>query len=138
MPRQSSPLRTVLSGSVAFGAKVLVSSNPAVFCAASATRTSSAIQFTSQVFPPSSENAGASEPERPGDRGRHTYNDLLRRRYDGPCPPEGPAHKYHFTLFALDLPSVDDAGTPMTWRKLRAIIKGHVLGQTSLTGLRGH
>jgi phosphatidylethanolamine-binding protein (PEBP) family uncharacterized protein len=54
------------------------------------------------------------------------------------CPPEGPPHKYRFTLYALDMPSIDDAGTPMTWRKLRFIIKGHVLGQASLTGLRGH
>lgn len=70
--------------------------------------------------------------------GRAAFNDFLQRHYDGPCPPEGPAHKYRFTVFALDLPSIDDAGTPMTWRKLRAIIQGHVLGQASLTGLRGH
>jgi Raf kinase inhibitor-like YbhB/YbcL family protein len=82
------------------------------------------------------ENAGATDPELAGG-GRHAWNDFLRRRYDGPCPPEGPAHKYRFTVFALDLPSIDDAGTPMTWRKLRAVIKGHVLGQASLTGLRG-
>jgi len=92
------------------------------------------------------ENAGAAEEGLPGG-GRHAYNDFLRRRYDGPCPPEGPAHRYRFTLFALDLPvvdnnagkpAIDDAGTPMTWRKLRAVIKGHILGQASLTGLRGH
>jgi Raf kinase inhibitor-like YbhB/YbcL family protein len=83
------------------------------------------------------ENAGAGEPDIAGG-GKHAYNDFLRRRYDGPCPPEGPPHKYRFTLFALDLPSIDDAGTPMTWRKLRFIIKGHVLAQASLTTLRGH
>jgi Raf kinase inhibitor-like YbhB/YbcL family protein len=83
------------------------------------------------------ENAGAAEPDLAGG-GRHAYNDFLRRRYDGPCPPEGPPHKYRFTVFALDLPPIDDAGTPMTWRKLRFIIKGHVLAQASLTGLRGH
>ena len=83
------------------------------------------------------ENAGAGEPELAGG-GRHAWNDFLRRRYDGPCPPEGPPHKYRFTIYALDLPSIDDAGTPMTWRKLRVIIQGHVLGHASLTGLRGH
>ena len=82
-------------------------------------------------------NAGATEPDLPAG-GRNAYNDFLRRRYDGPCPPEGPPHKYRFTVYALDLPSIDDAGTPMTWRKLRAIITGHILGQASLTGLRGH
>jgi Raf kinase inhibitor-like YbhB/YbcL family protein len=84
------------------------------------------------------ENAGASEGDLAGGLGRHAWNDFLRRRYDGPCPPEGPPHKYRFTVYALDLPSIDDAGTPMTWRKLRFIIKGHVLAQAELTGLRGH
>ncbi|HEY2829125.1 MAG TPA: YbhB/YbcL family Raf kinase inhibitor-like protein [Thermoanaerobaculia bacterium] len=83
------------------------------------------------------ENAGAAEPDL-GGGGRHAYNDFLRRRYDGPCPPEGTPHKYRFTVYALDLPAIDDAGTPMTWRKLRSIIRGHVLGQASLTALRGH
>ncbi|MCU1230042.1 MAG: putative phosphatidylethanolamine-binding protein [Acidobacteria bacterium] len=82
-------------------------------------------------------NAGATEPEL-APSGRHAYNDFLRRNYGGPCPPEGPAHEYRFTIFALDLESIDDAGTPMTWRKLRFIIKGHTLGEASLTGLRGH
>ena len=83
------------------------------------------------------ENAGASEPELAGG-GRHAYNDFLKRSYGGPCPPEGPPHRYRFTLFAINLPAIDDAGTPMTWRKLRFVIKGHVLAQASLTGLRGH
>lgn len=83
------------------------------------------------------ENAGAAEPDLAGG-GRHAYNDFLRRRYDGPCPPEGPPHKYRFTVYALDLDPIDDAGTPMTWRKLRFIIRGHILAQASLTGLRGH
>lgn len=83
------------------------------------------------------ENAGAGEPDLIGG-GRHAYNDFLRRRYDGPCPPEGPPHKYRFTVYALDVDAIDDAGTPMTWRKLRAIMRDHILGQASLTGLRGH
>lgn len=82
-------------------------------------------------------NSGAGEPDISAG-GKNAYNDFLRRRYDGPCPPEGPPHKYRFTVYALDLPSIDDAGTPMTWRKLRFIIRGHVLAETSLTGLRGH
>ena len=82
-------------------------------------------------------NAGAREGDL-ASGGRQAYNDFLQRSYGGPCPPEGPPHKYRFTLYALDLPSIDDAGTPMTWRKLRFIIRGHVLAQASLTGLRGH
>jgi Raf kinase inhibitor-like YbhB/YbcL family protein len=82
-------------------------------------------------------NSGMVEGDMPSG-GRQAYNDFLKRSYGGPCPPEGPPHRYRFTIYALDLPSIDDAGTPMTWRKLRFIIKGHVLGQASLTGLRGH
>jgi Raf kinase inhibitor-like YbhB/YbcL family protein len=83
------------------------------------------------------ENAGATGPDLAAG-GRQLYDDFLRRNYDGPCPPEGSPHKYRFTVYALDLPAIDDAGTPMTWRKLRFIIRGHVLAQASLTGLRGH
>ncbi|HEX8617844.1 MAG TPA: YbhB/YbcL family Raf kinase inhibitor-like protein [Thermoanaerobaculia bacterium] len=82
-------------------------------------------------------NAGATDTEVAGG-GQNAFNDFLRRRYDGPCPPEGAPHRYRFTVYAVDIPAIDDAGTPMTWRKLRAIIRGHILGQASLTGLRGH
>jgi len=82
------------------------------------------------------EGAGSADPDLKGG-GRHAYNDFLKRSYGGPCPPEGPPHKYRFTVYAIDAPSIDDAGTPMTWRKLRFIIKGHVLAEASLTTLRG-
>jgi Raf kinase inhibitor-like YbhB/YbcL family protein len=82
-------------------------------------------------------NAGASEPDLPGG-GRHAYNDFLKRSYGGPCPPEGPAHKYRFTVYALKTASIDDAGTPMTWRKLRFIIHDEILAKASLTGLGAH
>lgn len=78
------------------------------------------------------ENAGAEHPE------HHGWNDFLKRSYEGPCPPEGPPHKYRFTVYAIDQPSIDDAGTPMTWRKLRVVIHDHVLAKASLTGLYGH
>jgi len=82
-------------------------------------------------------NAGAAGVDIPGG-GRHAYNDFLQRSYGGPCPPEGPPHKYRFTVFAVDMPSIDDAGTPMTWRKLRFIVRDHILARASLTALRGH
>jgi len=83
------------------------------------------------------ENAGGLEPDLAAG-GRHAYNDFLKRNYGGPCPPEGAPHKYRFTIYAIDMPGIDDAGTPMTWRKLRFIIRDHILGQASLTGLRSH
>jgi Raf kinase inhibitor-like YbhB/YbcL family protein len=98
------------------------------------------VHWVGYNMPPSAtglaENAGA-DLELPGG-GRHAYNDFLQRNYGGPCPPEGAPHKYRFIVYALDMDSIDDAGTPMTWRKLRFIMKGHTLGQASLTTLRGH
>jgi len=82
-------------------------------------------------------NAGATEGDIAGV-GRQAYNDFLKRSYSGPCPPAGAPHVYRFTVFALDIPTIDDAGTPMTWRKLRLIIRGHILGQSSINALRGH
>jgi Raf kinase inhibitor-like YbhB/YbcL family protein len=99
------------------------------------------VHWAAYNIPPTSHglpaNAGAAEGDMEAG-GRQAYSDFLKRSYGGPCPPEGAPHKYRFTVYALDLPSIDDAGTPMTWRKLRFIIKGHVLAQASLTGLRGH
>jgi Raf kinase inhibitor-like protein, YbhB/YbcL family len=92
------------------------------------------IPASARSIPP---NAGAVEGEMTSGA-RQAYNDFLKRSYGGPCPPEGPPHRYRFTIYALDLASIDDAGTPMTWRKLRFGIKGHILGQASLMGFRGH
>jgi Raf kinase inhibitor-like YbhB/YbcL family protein len=82
------------------------------------------------------ENAGASDLGLPPGA-RHAYSDFLQRNYGGPCPPAGPPHKYRFTVIALDISAIDDAGTPMTWRKLRVVIHGHVLAQASLNTLYG-
>jgi Raf kinase inhibitor-like YbhB/YbcL family protein len=53
--------------------------------------------------------------------------------YYGPCPPPGKAHRYVFTLYALDEPSVG-AKTPITAEELLDRIRGHVLAQSSITG----
>jgi Raf kinase inhibitor-like YbhB/YbcL family protein len=55
--------------------------------------------------------------------------------YDGPCPPwnDSIIHHYVFTLYALDVPSVDLAGDH-TGAAVREAIAGHVLAEASLTG----
>ena len=55
------------------------------------------------------------------------------RGYYGPCPPPGKLHHYHFTLYALD-EKLGAAGT-LDARQLLARIRGHVIAQTTLTGL---
>jgi Raf kinase inhibitor-like YbhB/YbcL family protein len=56
--------------------------------------------------------------------------------YDGPCPPwndERP-HRYVFTLYALDMPRLAVEGAFDKHAALAAM-RGHVLGEASLTGL---
>jgi Raf kinase inhibitor-like YbhB/YbcL family protein len=64
--------------------------------------------------------------------GRQGANDFKRVGYGGPCPPRGPAHRYFFRLYALDVE------TTLPPRKVKAdllkAIEGHVLGQAELMG----
>jgi Raf kinase inhibitor-like YbhB/YbcL family protein len=55
--------------------------------------------------------------------------------YMGPCPPSGPAHHYHFIVYALDAKLDLRAGA--TQKDLRKAMEGHVAGQTELVGLYG-
>lgn len=57
--------------------------------------------------------------------------------YTGPCPPKGgAAHHYVFTLSALDTTLTLDAGKSKA--DLDGAIKGHILAQSTLTGLFTH
>jgi phosphatidylethanolamine-binding protein (PEBP) family uncharacterized protein len=58
----------------------------------------------------------------------------IERGYYGPCPPAGKVHHYHFTLYALDVENVGAAGK-LDAKQLLAKIQGHVIAQTTLTGL---
>ena len=55
--------------------------------------------------------------------------------YDGPCPPwnDDLQHHYVFTLYALDVPRLAVSGT-FTGPEALAAMKGHILGQASVTG----
>jgi Raf kinase inhibitor-like YbhB/YbcL family protein len=55
--------------------------------------------------------------------------------YDGPCPPwnDSRVHRYIFTLYALDVPTLGLLGT-FTGDEARAALKGHVLAESSLMG----
>ena len=56
--------------------------------------------------------------------------------YDGPCPPwnDEIPHHYVFTVFALDVARLPVEGA-FTGAQVRDALRGHVLGQASLTGL---
>ena len=58
------------------------------------------------------EAAGESDDALPA--GRHITNDAGMRRYIGPAPPPGPAHRYYIVVTALNIPTVDvpDTASP--------------------------
>ena len=61
-------------------------------------------------------------------------NDWGDNAYLGMAPPPGdPPHRYQFTVYALDVPTLD-LGANTSYAKFRFLIRGHVLAQGTLTG----
>ncbi len=64
--------------------------------------------------------------------GKSGLNGFGKTGYSGPCPPLG-VHRYFFTLYALDLPSLDlPDGTLRT--EVERAMNGHVVGKGQLLG----
>ncbi|MCW4048564.1 MAG: YbhB/YbcL family Raf kinase inhibitor-like protein [Candidatus Bathyarchaeota archaeon] len=59
-------------------------------------------------------------------------NDFSTNGYDGPSPPSGAAHRYVFTVYALD--QYLDLGPGAQRTDLLAAITGHILAKGTLTG----
>ena len=55
--------------------------------------------------------------------------------YDGPCPPfnDSIPHRYHFTVYALDVAKLSVSGA-FTLAELRKALAGHVLAEATLSG----
>ena len=66
---------------------------------------------------------------------RQGTNDFRKIGYGGPCPPQGPAHRYFFKLHALDTELNLAPGA--TKKQLEAAIAGHILTQAELIGRYG-
>ena len=64
---------------------------------------------------------------------RNGVNGEPKIGYEGPCPPPGPVHNYHFKLYALDAKLGLAAGA--TKAEVEKAMKGHVLGEAELVGL---
>jgi len=75
-----------------------------------------------------------AEAQKPGALGISGTNDFGRLGYGGPCPPPGlGAHRYFFTVYALDVPSLNLS--PGAKRAdLEQAMQGHVLGQGQWMG----
>lgn len=61
--------------------------------------------------------------------------DFRRSGYGGPCPPKGPAHRYFFKVYALDIELTLAPGA--TKKNLEKAMKGHILAQSELVGRYG-
>ena len=77
------------------------------------------------------EEAIATQVQLPGGA-LQGKNDSREISYAGPCPPGGCAHRYQFTLYALDQPVDLKAG--VTKKQLLTAIQEHILAQGQLTG----
>lgn len=60
-------------------------------------------------------------------------NDFGKTRYNGPCPPKGSMHHYHFTLYALDSKMPLAAGADA--KTVLDAIKSYTLKDIKLTGV---
>ena len=60
-------------------------------------------------------------------------------QYGGPAPPpQLKAHAYKFTLYALDVPTLDGVSLESDHAALTEAMAGHVLASASITGYFGH
>ncbi len=82
--------------------------------------------------------------------GRHGLNDYPKflgktldektiaeySNYDGPCPPwnDEKMHNYHFRVYALDVPTLENLKDPFTGADAMKAIEGHVLAEGELVG----
>lgn len=66
---------------------------------------------------------------------KHGRNDFGNLGYGGPCPPPGPAHRYFFKLYAVDIEPSLSAGASKA--EVMAVIEGHILAEGRLMGRYG-
>jgi len=74
-----------------------------------------------------------SLPQGAAARLKSVRNDFGRSGYDGPCPPPGAAHHYHFRIVALgraELPLAGAADVASLWRAAAP----YALGEAELIG----
>ncbi len=70
--------------------------------------------------------------ERAMTSGKGGQNGRGQTNYTGPCPPSG-THRYFFTLYALDVPSLN-LDTGATRAEVERAMEGHILAKAQLMG----
>ena len=76
--------------------------------------------------------AGVLQTEEIAAGGKNGINGFDHIGYNGPCPPPGKIHHYHFRLFALD--STLSLGDKPDASALETAMKDHVLATAELVG----
>jgi hypothetical protein len=80
--------------------------------------------------------AGAGSAATPVKGSQSGYTDFAFSHYGGPCPPNGDQpHHYMFTVYALDVPTIQGVGPQSTAANIMFSLRGHLLAQGSLEGL---
>jgi Raf kinase inhibitor-like YbhB/YbcL family protein len=82
--------------------------------------------------------AGEGNSDSPAG-GTGGYSDFGMHSYGGPCPPKNDTpHRYTFTVYALDVASVEGASAGTTGATLIFSMRGHVLASSSVMGTFAH
>jgi Raf kinase inhibitor-like YbhB/YbcL family protein len=76
--------------------------------------------------------AGVPQTAEIADGGKNGINGFGHIGYNGPCPPPGKMHHYHFRLFATD--STLTPGENASAGAVESAMKGHVLATAELVG----
>jgi Raf kinase inhibitor-like YbhB/YbcL family protein len=76
--------------------------------------------------------AGVPQAAKIADGGTNGINGFEHIGYNGPCPPPGKMHHYHFHLFALD--STLTPGDPADAAAIQSAMSGHVVATAELVG----
>jgi Raf kinase inhibitor-like YbhB/YbcL family protein len=66
----------------------------------------------------------------PGVQGKNSFG---KTKYQGPCPPEGKAHRYYFKVYALD--SLLDLRPGADVKLLDEVISDHIIAYGEIIGL---
>ena len=77
-------------------------------------------------------SAGIGHDESLKNGAKQGKNDFGKLGYGGPCPPSGPAHHYHFKLYALD--QMTGLKSKASKQQLLDAMKGHVIAEMQLIG----
>lgn len=70
------------------------------------------------------------------DGTKQGINSFRHTNYDGPAPPPGPAHRYVFTLYAIDR-TLDDVPAMSNKGEVLSAIQGHILAEARIIGKFG-